>query len=463
MSTPILFILLPALAAGGLWILRNQKVLTAVLAAGLCVFLMVLTLGLRLDIPIGLGPLTVSISSTLDVLGRKFVLGETRLPILRFMYGFSAAWFLGSLLTRAHRFFVPVGLLLVAILVAALSVEPFLYSALLIEIAVLISIPLFLPPGSRMRQGVVRFVIFQTLALPFILYAGWAAAGVEANPSNQTLLLQAVLMLALGFAFWLAVFPFYAWMPRLAEETDPYIFGFVLTFLFTVVLLLGLDFLNAYVWLWNFPTLSVGLRLVGTVMVVTGGIWAGFERSLKRIFAYGLIIENGFLLIALSIHSAVGVQAYVSMFLPNMVLNFVWAAVLTLIGRTTSLTLQGINGRMRSQPIYTAALLTACFSAAGLPLLAFFPLRLVILEELAGASLVSAAWALFGSFGLAFAGFNLLTALANSTEKVWKITENWLEVVVLAAGILFLLFFGIFPGWFYNVGLQMLQSFSRFI
>ena len=324
MSAPLIWIFIPVVAAIGFWFLKQQRKLTLILGAGLCLLLVLLTFVFRLDVPNNLGPAFFQVSSTLSILGRRFVLGPNRMPFLRLIYGFLGTWFLGGWISKPHGYFVSLGLAMTALLVAAIAVEPFLYAALLIEMAVLITVPLFVSPGSTISQGVLRYVIFQTLAMPFILYAGWAAAGTEANPANERFLLQAVLLLSLGFSFWLAVFPFYTWVPKLAGETDPYVFGFVITALSLVILLLGLDFLNGFVWLWDFPRLPGALRLVGALMVATGGIWAVFEQDLKRIFAYAVIVENGFSLLALGLHNSIGLEITILMFLPHLVVNVVW-------------------------------------------------------------------------------------------------------------------------------------------
>ena len=65
-----------------------------------------------------------------------------------------------------------------------------LFAALFIEMAVLLSVPLvtsiYKPPG----KGIIRFLIYQTLAMPFILLSGWLLAGVEASPGNLALAAQ---------------------------------------------------------------------------------------------------------------------------------------------------------------------------------------------------------------------------------------------------------------------------------
>src|SRR5690606_14941574 len=127
----------------------------------------------------------------------------------------------------------------------------FLYAALLLELAAMLVIPLLVPPYQKSGQGVVRFLTYQTLAMPFILFSGWMLTGVEASPSNLGTTLQAGVMLALGFAFLFAVFPLYNWIPMLMEETPPYATGFLLWALPTFITVFALGFLDRYTWLRN--------------------------------------------------------------------------------------------------------------------------------------------------------------------------------------------------------------------
>lgn len=412
LSAPIIWIGLPGFAGLVFWFMRHNQGWVIILSTLSCLGLA----ALAWVVPIGrlfhIGPLALTINSTLEFAGRRLVLTSGDQTFLVFIFLLCAFWFAGSYAAGANPLLVSFGLGMLALLVSAHAVEPFLYAALLVEMAVLLAVPVLAPPGKLFGQGVLRFLIFQTLGMPFILLAGWALAGVEANPSDPTLVTLSVVFLALGFAFWLAIFPFYTWIPLLAEQSFPYVTGFVLTLLVTVNLLLGLNFLNTFGWLRASPELFVVLRRIGTLMIVTAGVWSAFQKDLARLFGYAVIVETGFSLLAISLGNHTGDILFASMLLPRLIGNGLWALSLSVLlhkARSTSFQdVQGLAGRM---PYATAGLAVASLTLGGLPLLAAFPIREVLLEEISRLSLIDAGWALVGMVGMLFSTFRALAVL----------------------------------------------------
>jgi NADH-quinone oxidoreductase subunit N len=460
MSAGILWIGLPLLLAVVLWIIQSRRVFTLIAASASSLLLALLAWVLPIDNAIKLGPLSVEISSTVTILGRSFVLssGDSRLLILIFLFG--GVWFLAGLVLRVNRFFAPLGMAMTALLVAALAVEPFLFSALLIEMAVLVSVPLLSPPGQPVGKGVLRYLIFQTLAMPFILFAGWVFGGVEINPADTQLLVQSVVLMGFGFAFWLAVFPLYTWIPLLTEEVSPFTAGFVLSLLPMVILFLMLHFFNGFPWLWQYPVLRIALSLLGVLMAATGGAWAIFERNLNRLLGYAVIIENGYALLALSLGDANGLSLFAMMFLPRLVALFLWSSALTVLAGGGSLSFAETGDLLRRKPFASVSLLIACFSMGGLPLLAGLPARLALLESVSVESFSIVLWAALGSVGLLFAGGRILSYMVLG-EGDWQIEEGWVQRILLSAGTVFLLLIGVFPGWFLPLMSPLLAAFER--
>jgi hypothetical protein len=96
-------------------------------------------------------------------------------------------------------------------------VEPFLYAALIVELIVLISILLLTPRGEQTDRGVMRYLVSQTVAMPFILLSGWMVAGIESAPSASTLILRGTVMILIGFSLWLNIFrstPGFQYLPK---------------------------------------------------------------------------------------------------------------------------------------------------------------------------------------------------------------------------------------------------------
>ncbi len=462
MSAPLIWIGLPFVFAALVALLAHSRRVTTLLSAGFCGLLALLAGLFPVSGVIQFGPLSFELSSTLVILGRRFIINPEDRTFLMLLYLFGALWFFGSLALQLHRSFAPLGLIIIALMVAALAVEPFLYAALLIETAVLLSVPLLVPPGKPPGPGVMRYVIFQTLAMPFLLVAGWAAAGVEANPADNALLQQAVVLLGLGFAFWLAVFPFYTWVPLLMEETNPYAAGFLLSLLPTIVLMLMLNFLSSFPWLRLYPLVPQALQLLGILMVVTGGIWAAFQRNLARLFGYAVIIENGFSLLALSFGTQAGYEVFAVSFLPRAVALALWALSLALlVEQEGSLDYENSSGLLHRFPLIASGILVGCFSLGGLPLLAGFPVRIVLLEQLSQQSIPLMAWSLVGSAGLFLSGFRALAAMVAGPDPDWKARESLPQMFFLGGAILAVLLIGLLPGRFLPELVRLLQAFQR--
>lgn len=463
MSAAVIWIGLPALAGGLFWLLRERPGRMVLYATLFCLALAGLAWLVPLGSTVRLGPLSLTVDPVLAIAGRRLVLGEDSRVFLIFIYLVCAFWFAGSYSARSNRMLVPFGLWMVALLVAALAVEPFLYAALLVEMAVLLAVPLLAPPGSRIGQGVLRFLIFQTLAMPFVLLAGWALAGVEANPTNATLLAFATVFVGLGFAFWLAIFPFYTWVPLLSEQSDPYVAGFVFLIFPTVNLLLALNFIDRFGFIRTQPLVFVSITLVGVLMVVTAGVWAAFQRDFARIFGYAVIVETGFSLLAVGLGQQIGKDLFASMFMPRVICLGLWALSLSILKRAAGSTrFEDMAGMAQRRPFAASGLVVAALTLGGLPLLPVFPIHQVLLEALAAQSFWNALWVLIGSGGLLFSAFRSLAVLIQSGLHTENRQESRLQIALILGGVFMLLMVGFFPQLFLSMlnGLVSAYSFT---
>ncbi len=451
MSAPVTWIILPLGIGLILWLLRRRRWLSGGLSIGVSFLLALLAAVVPIGEIVRLGGLQIELGESFFVLGRSFTLTNNERPFLVLIFLVCAVWFAGGLILKQHRFFAPFGLMVVSALIGALAVQPFLYAALLVQLAVLLSVPLLVPPGEVVQSGVQRFLIFQTMGMPFILLAGWVFGSGDIAQIDPAILPRAAVILGLGFALWLAVFPFYFWVPQLTHQTHPYSAGFVLSLLPVSILMLGLDFISELGWLRASSVLFLIIQLSGVLMIITAGIWAAFQDEISRIFGYAVILESGYALLSIGSNTLPGYMIFAAGLLPRLLGLFVLATALSVLrNRGQPTDFDHLKGVFQRFPVAVVALVLALFSISGVPLLAGFPVRLEALELFASQRPLLIGWVLLGNFGFLIGVIRILLHVVRLTEEPEQSLESWKERSVLLGGMLFLFLFGLMPGVFYQ-------------
>lgn len=469
MILPIFYILFPGLLGLLLLTIRRWETIVTFSGTIICLLLAYLVWWLPDSEYFFVGPWFVNLEDTWTILGRRFELGLNDRPAILVLYLGTAFWFGAANLARAGRNFVPVGMCILALLVAVITVEPFLYAALFIAMAVLLSILILSRPGQPVGQGVLRYLTFQILGTPFILLTGWILTGVEFGGADTEVYLRALLLMGMGFAFLLAVFPFHSWVPMLAEDCHPYAAAFIFLILPGAITLFGLGFFDQFAWLRNADNSYLWMRNVGVVMTLTAGIWAAVQRHLGRILGYAALLEIGLSLIAIGLAQGEFSRDYLGVLfaalLPRGMGLGVWALGLTLVWlRAGGLSFREVQGLGRETPLAAAALILANFSLVGLPLLAGFPVRMVLLEGLSQISFLAAILALAGCAGLLIGGLRSLAVLIMGTEETsWKMTESPAQKTFLGLGIIALFILGLFPQWFLPIFANLPLMFKNLV
>jgi formate hydrogenlyase subunit 3/multisubunit Na+/H+ antiporter MnhD subunit len=485
MSTPVIWIFLPFVMGIILFLLRRWYrstvwigTITAVLLAGSAWVLPINQL-------IRLGPVVLEIEENFEFLGRSFSLTKADRTLVVFIFGLAAFWFSAAYEARAGRMFVPIGLVMVSLWIAALAVEPFLYAALILELSVLLSIPMLSPPGLPPTPGAIRYLILQTLGMPFLLLTGWLLAGVESTPGDSALVGQVSVLLGLGFVFLLGIFPFHTWQPMLSETSLPYAVAFIFFFLPFMVILFGLSFLDQYAWLRQSAATYEMLRIAGVIMIVVGGAWAALQRHLGRILGYAVLASTGMLL--LSIGSYPGLDLFFAMQFPRALAFALWGLGLSVIRRqiitpslpaseieplnpppsTPSYTSEtfryrNVYGLGRRLPVATAAITLSVFSIAGYPILASFPVYQALYQNLTAQNPMFSIVAVAGIFCLCAGGLRSFSVLImGDNEDPWKFSEHWVTTGFLGVGMLLMILIGLFPHWFVPFTTQLTQIYSQ--
>lgn len=448
MNAPVMYIVLPVVL-GMIMAIFNQDVRRNRTISFITVILLAL-LGLTLPAgtAVNFGAATLKVSSSLSVLGRQFTITDTDAPFIALLYALVGLWFLGSLIADISRWFFPISLIFTALLVAALSSEVFLFAAPLILAAVIISIPLLSPPETPPGRGVILYLVFQTLALPCILLAGYILTGFETGPSDSSQALLAAVLLGVGFAFLLGIFPFNTWLPQLLEEAPVYVAGFIMIVLPMSVFWLMIHFVDTYVWIRSNDNIFMILRVAGVVMVLVGGIWACFQSNLRRILAFAIMLDTGYMLLEVGSGTLAGLQVLSANMLTRALnVGLVCLSLAYIIKDHPDLELEKLKGIFLRHPFATSGYLTGLLSMAGLPLLANFPSRLVLLGELGADNLLSIGLSVAGSIGMVIAFGRILTCIYSPVgERKIILTENMLVIVLISAGILVNILIALIPG-----------------
>ena len=104
------------------------------------------------------------------------------------------------------------------------------------------------------------------------------------------------------------------------------------------------------------------------------------------------------------------------------------------------------QGMLRITPMAGAAMVMAALSTSAFPLLAGFPARLALWENLARVSMSGALWMGIGIIGLLIGVFRSLAVISMAEEyTTWELRESPAQVIMLGAGMIGLFVFGLFP------------------
>ena len=414
MSAPIIWIAFPVFLGVISLALRKTGPLLPLLVAGISLVLAWAAWQLHFDQAIVIGSSALKITSVFSILGRSLTLENTDRPLLILLFLGNAIWLAGSFLARPGELFTGVSQIALGLFVAALSVDPFLYAAIFLALIVLTSVPMLAKPGEKIQSGLLRYLNFQLMGMPFILFVGWMLAGVEASPGNSDLVFRAGIMLALGFALLLAVFPFHSWLPMLAEEVHPFSYAFLVFLLPFGVSIFALGFFERFAWIREIAELNQILLILGALIATLGGIWAAIQNNLGRQLGFIMVYEIGLILVAIGIDGAASIQTLFALTIARLFSLFIWAISVSGLREASrgSLNVSDISRIVKRHPILLLGLLISLASFAGLPLSASFFPKFTLSMISASASSQVLIGILVGQLGIALAMLRTLMNLA---------------------------------------------------
>ena len=451
MSAPLIWIVLPIFISILLLIFRKNFYLICLIQIISCILILISALSSRFVVTGSTSIFNYQISPELNILGRSLIFTTGLKTTAILFYGALAIWSTTLYIFKIKSNIVPFGLFFIGLLLSALVVEPFLYSALIIEIAVIVSIPIVATAANPRIKGVSRYLIYFTLGMPFVLLAGWYLAGGEITPVNDEQLIQAAFLLGLGFVFWLAVFPFQSWIPLLVEETEPIEGFFVLTILPIAVAVLLMKYLNGFAWLRGFGLVFQALRLFGLIMIIIGSIWFSLQRSLRRAIGYLILVSSGLIVTAISINTTNGYIISTYFMLLRVFCFFLISIMLMMIERLTENNfIESLDGLFLRSPLVAIGFFIPLLSLIGMPWTPGFPVMQSFFSEF---SIYAPSYVFFLILSQILVSVTIIRWIFNSIKKEEYIDNKSKlvapETFLLLVCVSGLIILGIFPNIIY--------------
>jgi proton-translocating NADH-quinone oxidoreductase chain M len=238
--------------------------------------------------------------------------------------------------------------------------------------------------GKSTRIAIKYFIITHIGAL--FLLIGIIVLGINAGTteltqlsrlildglvSEEALLISSVLMI-LGFAVKMAVFPLHIWLPDAhAEAPTPIsilLSGVMVKTggygLLRIVLLISPNTLS---------TLSLPVLIVAVITMIYGGFMAIAQRDIKRLLAYSTISQMGYIAFGLAETSPLGILgSFFHIIFHGLSKSVLFMAAGIIMHRTGLRDLRELTGQGRRMPFTAFAFTISALTLAGIPPLGGF-------------------------------------------------------------------------------------------
>jgi NADH-quinone oxidoreductase subunit N len=273
-------------------------------------------------------------------------------------------------------------------------------------------------------------------------------AVISQSLAGTPLQVLAFILIFTGFAFKLSIVPFHLWTADVYEGSPIAVTAYLsvvskgamafvfISSLYTVFAPLAITWFYAVV-------------VLAAITITVGNIFALRQQNLKRFFAFSSIAQVGYLLIAISSASQIGVASVVYFILIYVFTNLAAFAIISVISSSTGKeTMNDYKGLYASNPTLALVMSLALFSLAGIPPTAGFFGKLFLLTT--GAQ--TGSWWL-----IIIASLNLMVSLyyylrivramfvdenSEPLEKINLTTTIFASLCLCVAGILILGFAG---------------------
>jgi multicomponent Na+:H+ antiporter subunit D len=351
---------------------------------------------------------------------------------------------------RPGDIFFPGLLALLGVATAALVLETFVFSVLMVEIAAGVATALLQGTRFGSTRGAWRFFLFVSLAMPFLLTAGWLIDTQAANPRQTDLLNPAVLLLTLGFAIYLSAVPFHLWVAPAAGEASPLVQVVILGLFQMITLSIIIGAFEAFPWLASNTIPYQWFTFLGTLTAGLATIMAYSSQSFGQVTGYNLLVDMGCLLLLLGLKEPDALPAIWVLALSRVASLTVWASGLAVIrSQAGSDRISAAASLGWHRPLAAALLILGGLSLAGFPLTPGFPARWMAVGLVARDSIGRAILLLLGTasgvISVLRVARTVFTARSDGVIERPSTRQNWLTAVTIALILLGAIIVAVYP------------------
>ena len=309
----------------------------------------------------------------------------------------------------------------------------------------------------KSSEAGLKYFILGALASGFFLYGVSLLFGITGTTSftmlssntldysNNSLLLNFSIVLILSsIAFKLSIAPFHMWTPDVYEGAPTSVTAFFavvpkIAAIGVLMRILYIALIDVY-FIWHQLILILGM-----LSIFVGAFGALLQINIKRLMAYSAISNIGFIFLALSLGSQLGLEAsllYITVYTVSAVGGF--AFILSMEKDNIMLSnISSFAGLSKSNPFYAICFSIILLSLAGLPPLAGFIAKFYIFKAVIIADYIwFAVVGIMGSVISAYYYLNIVKVMfLDEAEETFKIeTKKSIKIILFISSMLILTF-----------------------
>ena len=312
----------------------------------------------------------------------------------------------------------------------------------------------------KSSEAGLKYFILGALASGFFLFGVSLLFGITGttsftllsfnyiNPNEVSLLLIfSVVLIISSIAFKLSIAPFHMWTPDVYEGAPTSITAYFA--IVPKIAAIGVLIRILYIALIDINFIWLQLVLVlGLLSIFVGAFGALLQKNIKRLLAYSAISNIGFIFLALSLGSQLGLEASL-LYITIYSISAIGVFTFILSMEKDNIMLDNISsyaGLSKSNPFYAVCLSILLLSMAGLPPLAGFIAKFYVFKAvITSGYLLTAIVGIIGSVISAYYYLNIIKVMYLDDEDESFIIESRVNMkIILFISSTFILSFIIF-------------------